>query len=401
MCGVSVPCWILYPDIASSGPYLNSAHGNISYGVNRPRTAGFGYSVGNCAHCHEQHASIGGQTITPQGYELFYDYWIANCNLFCYRCHSDIAEVEQQVTNYLYSCNYGGEICSSYDTVRVHFCNNNSDYVNFGSKHDLAQIRTIIKNSGYGWGFIADPDPCSACHNPHLSQRKGNNRYHPPYDSSKSAIVRPSEHKTNPLNLWGDETTERMLYYAQTHGGIYQSPYYASNPSSVFEPAGDFNSDGSNLPDYVSFCMDCHQYQQFDPERSAIVKAIDWGAAGDRHGGYPSNDCSAFGLGIEQGSVKAPYSDYSNSNYILSCTDCHEPHAGRKRIHLIRRFINGETVAAGTSSYDNVQDDIAICTRCHNVNADHLANATCINSSCHGHGVKWGGEGPCLNKPNF
>jgi len=394
-------CWIFYPGMASSGPYLNSAHGNSDYGVNRPRTGGFGYTIGNCAHCHEQHASINGQTLGPFGYELFYDHWIGACDLFCYRCHSSLAGVEQHVNNYLYSCNYGGESCTTYVTVRQHFCDNDSDNVRFGSKHNLAQIRTIIKNNGYGWGFPADPDPCSACHNPHLSQTRGNKQYQS-FVPSHTAIVRPSEHTSNPLNLWGDNANETMLYYAQhDNGGTYQSPCYGSNNNiaCLYEPAGDGTYDGSNLPDYVTFCLDCHQYQQHDPERSAVVKAIAWGPTGDRHGGYQSNDCSAYGLNIELGSERLPY--VGPYNYVLSCTDCHEPHAGRKRIHLIRRFINGEAVAAGISSGDNVQDGIAICTRCHNVNEEHLANATCINSSCHGHGVKWGGEGPCLNKPNF
>ena len=53
--------WLLYPDKASSGSYLDSAHANTSDGVKRSAT-GFptDYSQGNCAHCHEQHASITG-----------------------------------------------------------------------------------------------------------------------------------------------------------------------------------------------------------------------------------------------------------------------------------------------------------------------------------------------------
>lgn len=49
---------------SAAGPYLNSAHGNATTGVDRaslPNT----YSTGNCAHCHEQHASIGGSEPVP------------------------------------------------------------------------------------------------------------------------------------------------------------------------------------------------------------------------------------------------------------------------------------------------------------------------------------------------
>jgi len=43
-----------------AGPYLDSAHGNSSYGVKRSITKLSDYARGNCAHCHEMHASIGG-----------------------------------------------------------------------------------------------------------------------------------------------------------------------------------------------------------------------------------------------------------------------------------------------------------------------------------------------------
>lgn len=55
----------LFSRSACAGDYLNSAHGNSSYGVERISTASLGYSKGNCAHCHEQHASIGGEEPEP------------------------------------------------------------------------------------------------------------------------------------------------------------------------------------------------------------------------------------------------------------------------------------------------------------------------------------------------
>jgi len=56
-----------YSDITFAGPYLNSAHGNTTYGVNRSSMASLGYARANCAHCHEQHASIGGAEPAPTG----------------------------------------------------------------------------------------------------------------------------------------------------------------------------------------------------------------------------------------------------------------------------------------------------------------------------------------------
>jgi hypothetical protein len=51
-------CWT---SPAFAEDYLNYVHGNTDYGVNRDGmeiSTGFGYAQGNCAHCHEQHASI-------------------------------------------------------------------------------------------------------------------------------------------------------------------------------------------------------------------------------------------------------------------------------------------------------------------------------------------------------
>lgn len=59
--------WIFYPEHSSSGPYIDdSAHGSSEYGVKRNAT-GFpsDYARGLCAHCHEQHASIGGAEPAP------------------------------------------------------------------------------------------------------------------------------------------------------------------------------------------------------------------------------------------------------------------------------------------------------------------------------------------------
>ncbi|MCJ7600547.1 MAG: hypothetical protein MUO63_03485, partial [Desulfobulbaceae bacterium] len=53
---------------AQAGPYTDSAHGNGSltgYGVKRDSLFPDSYVRGNCAHCHEQHASIDGNEPGP------------------------------------------------------------------------------------------------------------------------------------------------------------------------------------------------------------------------------------------------------------------------------------------------------------------------------------------------
>jgi len=388
-----------------AGPYLNSAHGNNTYGVNRARTAGFGYARGNCAHCHEQHASIEGQALAspaPYNFALFYDDVIGICNLFCFTCHSGNA-TWQPTVNYPYARNFGGSP-DFYPNIYQQFCDADSLPAVCGSRHHLGQIRNgLLSPVGQAWGFSDDPNPCVACHNPHADQRN-----HPVADVSgggklNTAIRRPSHYKsTDPKDfLWGDDDNrpgkpERMDEYAASVGGTYQSPYYGNTTGTKYEPSGNASpSDGSDLPNYVTFCLDCHQYAQYDPERGATVEAIDWSSStGDRHGGYPANDCNQ-GPTFE-GTLRAPY-DSAGSNYVLSCTDCHEPHGTKQRLHLIRRWINGEIVDADTGTCDEIADWVATCQRCHDV--PHPTWGGC--GVCHGHGVKWEGAGECFDKPTF
>jgi len=47
----------------AANEYTNSTYGNTTSGVDRTSTNQ--YAASNCAHCHEQHASIGGAEPAP------------------------------------------------------------------------------------------------------------------------------------------------------------------------------------------------------------------------------------------------------------------------------------------------------------------------------------------------
>ncbi|MFH1020881.1 MAG: hypothetical protein V1782_09790 [Pseudomonadota bacterium] len=68
LAGVNV---LLGAALCVAGIYTSSAHGNSTTGVNRTglnnATSGEDYAIGNCAHCHEQHASVEGGEPEPQG----------------------------------------------------------------------------------------------------------------------------------------------------------------------------------------------------------------------------------------------------------------------------------------------------------------------------------------------
>jgi len=335
----------------------DTAHGNVGYGVSR---LGVEEARGDCAHCHD---AADPANRSAYAFMPFYDDAISACDLFCFTCHSGF-ETWQPVENHLYSVTFGGYPSPGpYESIYEQCCDGNSLPGACGSRHNMAQMYNGLKSPlGQSWGYNDDPDPCVACHAPHLGQRN-----FPPTTSGdlNTCIRLPSKYKsTAPADvLWGDDDGERMDDYAASYGGVYQPPYYGDTTSGNFEPTGTaVDYGGDRTPDYVTLCMECHQYTLYDPDRGgAAVKAIDWDF--DRHGTALANTCD--GTSMFEGTVRPPYVDTANSNYILSCLDCHESHGSYKRPHLLRQMINGEVVGPDTSPCDEESDYWAICARCH------------------------------------
>jgi cytochrome c553 len=160
-----------------------------------------------------------------------------------------------------------------------------------------------------------------------------------------------------PGNLWGDEDYATSGLYELTNevfealGLTYQAPYYKGGFN--YEPANDTISDGSNLPNIISFCLDCHSHTNVpSTERGGYLTQIDWSNSGNWHGTAPKG---ATGMGY-------PIAPYTNSsrNYVLSCTDCHEPH-GSENEWLLRTSVNGKDNISVTFAGDWWE----FCTACH------------------------------------
>lgn len=349
--------WLLVLAVpASAGPYRDSAHGNAVYGVNRSAMDGqyVNYAIGNCAHCHEIHASVEGAEPAPSGgaapHALFagsfnenrtQGFYLMSDN-FCFYCHSD--EAGAPVYNQDYSRAFGGgTIGGGPQSIMAAF--------NQLSYHNLYDIWNLLRtNPIYSGWFAKLGNPCSACHNSHLAKRNWDSAQ--PGFPLQSAISRPGSHN----NLWGE--TELMLPYFG-----YEAPY-ASGTSR--EPAGVGEASGGNTPDYVAFCASCH-----DPVNAIAsttlnreLKKIDWGATGlqrDKHGAFPRD-------GISQ--LREPYASAAalKSNFVLSCLDCHESH-GSANIMMLRSRANGEDLEGAVLSTDAMG---YVCKRCH---MDDLAAA--------------------------
>ena len=390
---------------ALAGPYRDSAHGNDSYGVNRSAldTRYATYSTGNCAHCHEMHASLDGvdpaPATGPMPHTLFADSFNSGrtenpyleTDNFCFYCHSD--SYGQQVINRNYSVTFGGgNIASGPQSIMAAF--------NQASYHNLFDIWNYLSTDPvYAPWFASRGNPCSACHDSHRAKRN--------WDSAQpgfpllSAISLPN----GSGNLWGE--TEVMSAYSG-----YQAPY-AFDPA--LEPAGVGVQNGSNTPDYFTFCTTCHSPDANIASTTLLgnVKKINWGVTGvgqDKHGELTRDGSDHF---------REPYATEAtvNSNFLLSCLDCHEAH-GSENIMLLRTRINGEDQEDVIFSTDALsqnckrchQDDLAaaagtgqadrwefvhhgaadapyaqsMCSNCHGAGG---GNAPIACGNCHGHGM--------------
>jgi hypothetical protein len=120
---------------------------------------------------------------------------------------------------------------------------------------------------------------------------------------------------------------------------------------------------------------------------------FDW--ATEKHGRAAASDGSGYT------DLRSPYQDIECGTYVLSCTDCHEPH-GSPNAFLIRREVNRfqPVIPGGRGEWTNLCESChayrghdgtgphykilqqGYCTVCHTVPT--MVNAPCTN--CHFHG---------------
>ncbi len=239
------------------------------------------------------------------------------------------------------------------------------DAFNLLSYHNLNDVRTFAI-ANWPTTFTASSNPCSACHNVHIAKR---NRA-APGDPTETAISKPSDHG----KLWGDDdgiidilvSSERMNAYTL----YYQAPYYYYSVTPVgYEPNNSTTIyDGSNIPDYVTFCTDCHNSTNIIYSNTLLrdLKTIDWvntggEAGGDKHG---KNVATQDGTGGYV-NLDDPYNTVwgSANGLVLSCTDCHEPH-GASSVMLIRNEVNGAALTGVITPFEN-DNWKYLCERCH------------------------------------
>jgi len=355
---------------AIAGLYLNSAHGNSTYGTYRTSmgASGPGFARGNCAHCHEQHASVGGSEPDPVGggpsnFTLFYTNYLNQTDGICVKCHTDLGSLQSggAIVNRGFSYRAGGWLSDTVNDVLEAF-----SFITPGTSHNLGDIRSFLTTNpgASGWGYTTDSNPCVACHNPHAAQGD-------PADQALNGSSAKSSGDTNAWGLWGDQSGEKMSDYAPS---VYQSPY-RFNSTTAYEPAGSTTVlDGSDLTDYVTFCTDCHNSSNvISSSTMGTLRTIDWSVStGEKHGN------------VDFDGTKSMDAPYASGGTVLACTDCHEPH-GSPNQALIRPEVNGgalgitvSTIAqtACVAPYPSDTKEISyLCNRCHS--DDNQMNGSC------------------------
>ncbi len=340
---------------ALAGPYADSAHGNAAAGVRRSATDAAGYVQGNCAHCHEQHASIAGVEPAPASgaaspFALFADNFSRRvaapynqADDFCFFCHAVSGSLQVGgITNYQYCRTFGGSTVSQVAGILAAF--------NLRSYHNLEDVRSFA--AGRFSYFKSASNPCVSCHNPHRARR--NREY--PRDPAYSAVSRPTDHENLVTTSMG-----------ATFGSAYEPPYCTG---TTREPAssGSAAAGRAATPDYVSFCTSCHNSvnQVYSSLYNRNLQRIDWwSASGAKHGARDRTDSSP------SPTAAPPYN--VNYDYLLSCLDCHEPH-GSSNVTLIRTRVNGGELAGAITTPVVVPPDSGygsdnqlgyLCLRCH------------------------------------
>ncbi len=363
-----------------------------------------------CTECHDVHGAAGPyKGMTKAEHEAL-----------CFQCHKD--HLDGGIKNDALANNRPGDYVSSDDIQEA-----------FGKseKHDLSTEFSI----GSG-NYVLE---CVSCHNVHVVTGK-----YWEAEEGKTPITRFTDN-TEP---WGDDPGEKMddfaargsgtggWYYNIAKGYPLGTTGLSFDQPAVYQPpkAGggyEFEFEGDVLPDYTTFCLDCHSDRV-----SAASPAVNWGQGisctdnsvdppdqriecGAPHGlnaankpAYVSDEGTAGFWGtsgnpdmifsmnyVTRGRhnghfMRWPYDSADRSagiNFVLSCTDCHEAH-GADRGSMIRERLNvnaygdcgsgGDTDPNGESCADGSNWN-EFCNICHYYYGGHHAGMSCGNASCH------------------
>jgi hypothetical protein len=117
--------------------------------------------------------------------------------------------------------------------------------------------------------------------------------------------------------------------------------YESSHPDLIGVTAGGTvyplaETNGANIPDYVTFCTDCHNSSSdiWSTQLGRYLHKFDWATEKHGRGAATDDDYEDFYW------YGGPYLDSQAGSYVMSCMDCHEAH-GSSNSYLARATVNG------------------------------------------------------------
>lgn len=348
---------------ASNDLWINSAHRSKNYLRNNDKPLScFGDGVSSGCHGNA-HGSQKHKLLAPADQTADATTHYEEEEGFCYNCHkgSNNPALEGGIENRAIS----GEVLSK--DIQQAFG------LNF--HHPVGDQESGHLFTVGGKSFELE---CTTCHNPHFVSGK-----YWEADKGVSPVTLPdfsgASSKAMGTKVWGNEAGEKMDDYAG------HNPLKPPQPSlsGVYQtPVGDSFS-GSQLPDYVSFCLACHAEPGDSPFGFDGSNKKDWGKStyADPHGKgaaevpyarCPTDTSCGEGNGlwprVSKGRgfntwIQTPYDQekrMAGDNFVLSCTDCHEAH-GSSFEALFRKTVNGAALPDNWN-WKN------LCLQCHRVN---------------------------------
>jgi len=327
ICLTSMMFWI--GNLAYAGSYTGSAHGNSVNGVNRSTIDGkfSSYSVGNCSHCHEAHASIDGSEPEPSG-------GVA--------AGPDPALAFSEEEETCVTCHDGSPVLANI------FTPSNKTYrhpmYDYSDKHTLSILEDGL--SGAPFRGINRHAECVDCHNPHYIGYPGNVLH-----SYNAAAPANNNLVSNPLKgVWGVEPLTTPLW---------------SPPTTFTEQ----NTIPTGSAKEYQICYKCHSYYALQ-DGDGVTTLI--GPSGD----YVTDQAMEFSPGNKSAhpvqttannrtgasnpkalatvQMKSPWNVAANmGNQTMMCSDCHGndaaspqgPHGSDKK------FMLKDYVGTGTKYY--------------------------------------------------